>query len=225
MGRLKKIAIIFLLIIVGPIAAYWIAFPTYTYRYRMTVEVEVDGKVHSGSSVIEVRLQKQPQIFVPVPPVLPAVSGEAVFVDLGAGRSVIALLASGPNASNVDYPKYIVATHFRLSHSDRDLVQYSSLQGQWELPMQTLPTLVTFTDLNDPKTARVVRPEEFEAVFGRGVRFKRAFVEMTNDPVTRGIEKKMLEIIRQLREQAKSLQTRRPGDPYTARLGHFYIGN
>lgn len=30
-------------------------FPTYTHRYRLTVNIEADGKLHSGSSVIEVR--------------------------------------------------------------------------------------------------------------------------------------------------------------------------
>jgi hypothetical protein len=45
-------------------------------------------------------------------------------------------------------------------------------------------------DLNDPSNARVVRPDEFEAVFGPGVRFKRVWIEMTDEPVTRGIEKK-----------------------------------
>lgn len=56
---------------------------------------------------------------------------------------------------------------------------------------KALPTLVTFTDLNDPMSVRVVDPDGFEQAFGPGVRFKRAFIEMTNDQVTRGIEKKL----------------------------------
>src|SRR5262245_15359592 len=31
-----------------------VAFPTYTYRYRLTLDFDIDGKHHSGSSVIEI---------------------------------------------------------------------------------------------------------------------------------------------------------------------------
>ena len=54
------------------------------------------ASVHSGSSVIEVRIVTQPHL---VPALYaPHVRGEAVFVGLGEGRNVIALLAAGPRA-------------------------------------------------------------------------------------------------------------------------------
>jgi hypothetical protein len=56
---------------------------------------------------------------------------------------------------------------------------------------EDIPTLVIFSDLNDPITARIVRPEELPQVFGEGVRFIRAYVEMTTDPVSRTIEAKL----------------------------------
>ena len=59
------------------------------------------------------------------------------------------------------------------------------------LTCDLVPTLVTFTDLNNPTTARVVRPDEFPAAFGAGVRLRGARIEMTADPVTSGIEKKL----------------------------------
>ena len=37
----------------------------------------------------------------------------------------------------------------------------------------------------------MVHPDQFEQVFGPDVHFKRTWIEMTTDPVTRGIEKKM----------------------------------
>lgn len=153
----------------------------------MTVNVEADGKVYSGSSVIEVRLTKQVQLTTEMPPLKTEVSGEAVFVDLGGGRNVIALLASGANARNSDHPKYIVAKHFNLSYEDRDLVKFPKLQGSWI--ESELPTIITFTDLNDPKTARVVL--SFDEVFGPGARLGDVTIEMTGAPVTRGIEQKL----------------------------------
>jgi hypothetical protein len=181
---------IFIAVIVGLYVAYKLIYPTYTYRYRMTVEIDVHGETKTGTSVIEVRLSKQPRFLPEVPPVATTVIGEAVFVDLGEGRNILALLASGPYGRTVDNPQFVVPRHFMLSYSDRDIAKFPQLQGRWNLESR-LPTLVTFTDLNDPKAVRVVQPEEFEQVFGPGVRFKRVWVEMTSDPVTRGIESKM----------------------------------
>jgi hypothetical protein len=189
---LLYIALGIVALIVGAVLFYKGVFPTYTYRYRMTVEVTVDGVVHSGSSVIEVRLVRQPQVLSGVPRVRAELTGEAVFVDLGKGRNVIALLASGPNGSNVDYPSYLVSKHFRLSMwDDWDLAKYSELRGRWDLPANQLPTFVTFADLNDPKSARVVSLNEFKRVFGPDVHLKRVEIEMTNAPVTLELEAKL----------------------------------
>jgi hypothetical protein len=43
-------------------------------------------------------------------------------------------------------------------------------------------------DVENPNTARIIHPDEFEAVFGPGYQFKRAQVEMTKGPVTRNIK-------------------------------------
>src|SRR6185312_5450921 len=92
MRRFQKTSVGVVLVIVSAIAVWkLILFPTYTYRYRMTVNVESDGHRHSGASVIEVRLKRQLQFLSEVPPVSAEITGEAVFVDLGEGRNVIAL--------------------------------------------------------------------------------------------------------------------------------------
>jgi hypothetical protein len=165
-------------------------YPTYTYRYRMTVEVDVDGVVHSGSSVIEIEIQTQPNVLANSTTVS-QVHGEAIFVDLGRGHNVIALLASGPNGSNVDYPDQIVPRLFNVSYDKRDLPTLGNLHGRQEIPEQYLPTFVMFGDLSNPKTARVLKPDELPQVFGPGVRFKRAWIEMTDERVTRAIEQQM----------------------------------
>lgn len=190
MKKRRIIGFVVVLVVGGTFAWWRVNYPTYTYRYRMTVEVDVRGETKSGSSVIEVSLSKQPAFLPEVPSVATTVRGEAVFVDLGDGRNVIALLASGPHGTDVNYPQHVVPLHFKLSYADRELVKFPQLQGRWDLE-RARPTLVSFTDLNDPMTARVVEPDEFEQVFGPGVRFKRAFIEMTGDAVTRGIERRL----------------------------------
>lgn len=189
MRTLGKIALILALLIGGAVLWYMLAYPTYTYRYRMTVEVMVDGVLHSGSSVIAVQTQTQPQFLVPVPPFHSKVHGEAVFVDLGSRGHVYALLGS-EDGKNIDYPYYLVPMLFGVKFEHRDLARISGLRDSREVPIGDLPTLVTFTNAHDPGTASVVSPYDFELVFGPQVKFKRAWVEITADSITRGIEKK-----------------------------------
>ena len=219
MRALGIIGVCIVVLIGGAVACWKISYPTYTYRYRMTVEVLADGAVRSGASAIEVRVVKQPQFG---PPQTSHVRGEAVFVDLGGGRNVIALLAAGPAAKDVDYSYNVVPAVFGLTFADRDLAKLSSLRGI--RPVSRLPTFVTFADLNDPKTARVVHPDEFEQVFGPGTGLRRVTVEPVDAPITRGIEKRMPRIIGQLREQARKSQFSLPNDPYIPHLGHFIAG-
>jgi len=223
MRTLGIAALCIAVVIGGGVIWYMLAHPTYIYRYRITVEVLVDGVVRSGSSVIEVQIYTQPNLLANST-TYSTHSGEASFVDLGGGRHVIALLAAGPRARDVGNPEAIVPSIFKLSYDDADLTKFSILRGRGDIPQKRLPTLVTFDDLNDAKTARIISPDEFTRVFGPGVSLQRAWIEMTDDPVTRVIEAKMPQIIRQLREQAKVMQIKEVGAPYTASLGDFTGG-
>ncbi len=95
-----------------------------------------------------------------------------------------------------------------------------------------IPTLVTFMDLNDPKTARVVPPDDFAQVFGPGFRLRDATLEILSSgtwpltlfgisgtPLTRSIEMQLPKIILQLRERARVMQVHKVGDPYSTGLG------
>lgn len=169
----------------GSLAAPAQTYPTYTYRYRMQVSVQVGDQLKTGSSVIQVRLERQPPGFPNA--VVQTISGEAVFVELGAGRNVLALLGSGPNSLTYDYPAYVVPRHFKLDYTDSDLPKFPSLQGSWALSAAEMPTLVSFADINDPKSARVLDPQNLAATLGADVSLKDIVVEMTDAPVTRRI--------------------------------------
>jgi hypothetical protein len=166
MNRLGIIA----LTLVGIFALYKLSYPTYSCRYRMTVNVEVDGQTRSGSSVIEFSVTKQMRFLPDVNPIRLDAEGEAVFVDLGGQRSIVALLRSGEFAQDGHFSLSVVPVHFTLN-MDRQLASLSSLQGKWELPEKYLPSLVTVSDPNDSATLRVVRPDELPQVFGPNVRW------------------------------------------------------
>jgi hypothetical protein len=156
----------------------------------MTVEVLIDGQVRSGQSVVQVRVDKQP-IIGSAPPQVSRVNGEAVFVDLGGGKNVIAALASGDKAQLVDYPSYIAPALFGATFDGREPATGSALQGIRDVPADYLPTFVTFTDLNDSATARIVKPDEFAEVFGAGTELRGVRVEMTRDPRTENIQRQL----------------------------------
>ncbi|MDR4487060.1 MAG: hypothetical protein R3B83_05990 [Nitrospirales bacterium] len=62
----------------------------------------------------------------------------------------------------------------------------STSRFKTEIPRSHYPLLVTFTDLTDPTTVKVVDPENLAATFGPGVSLKRLTLEITDEPVTEG---------------------------------------
>jgi hypothetical protein len=174
-----------LAILVAVLAALWagfaLAFPDYAHRYRLTVEVDTPDGLRNGSSVIEVERKDFGWAPAPGPRYEYRVRGEAVFVDLGAGRNVVAVLAHGDNAERVDEVISFWVEAYGLFRWDQEVwTGRRELRGAVELRPPLIPTLVTFADPLDPKTVRVVQPHEFEEVFGPGFRFRRATLEVVS---------------------------------------------
>lgn len=71
------------------------------HRFRLTVEVNTTYGPRSGSSVVEVEREDVRWIPVPGSRYMFRVRGEAVFVDLGGGRNLVAVLTHGDNAQDV----------------------------------------------------------------------------------------------------------------------------
>jgi hypothetical protein len=209
MNRLGIIA----LTIVGLIALYKLSYPTYSCRYRMTVSVEVGGQVRSGSSVIELSVIKQMPFLPTVNPIRFEAEGQAVFIDLGNQRSLIALLQSGQYAEDYDFPLRVVPSHFRLN-TDRQWASLPTLRGKWELAEKDLPTLATLSDPNNSATLRVVRPDQLEQTFGQDIRWRGVAIEMTTDPVTRGLEARLPFLISQKRTLQQANQHPRKFIPH-----------
>jgi hypothetical protein len=184
---MKKIVLRALVVLVAITFVLWIFFSPQTYRFRLTIAADVNDEVRSASSVIEIRSSTY---FVPGTSLSTSwdVVGEAVFLDLGDGRNVIATLAFGPTAS-VRRMNYLVPTTFGVR--PQDVFNRLETGNEQALSGENIPTLVTFSDLTDPSTARVVVPEEFATVFGSDVRFLGARIQMTRDPVTETIESQL----------------------------------
>jgi hypothetical protein len=160
-------------------ALFNLRYPTHRYRYRLTIAATADGQLRVGSSVIEVRVSKKPQFLPEVLPFSYSSRGEAVFVDLGRGRNLVGLLASGPFGQSPSYPELVVTRHLKIPVSDdQQMASLASRQGIWQLDLSELPTLVSFDDVNDPNSGRIVRPEDIGSVFGPGVSLRSATIEI-----------------------------------------------
>jgi hypothetical protein len=162
------------------------------YHYKMVVEVETPQGMRSGAAVRELRytnssMEPRPHW---------TGRGEAVAIDLPGDRILFASLAGA--RGEPDYSTRDIDTLFDATGGPD--------QGHaielWPTPPQglkersatlrnPLPMLVTFADIDDPKTVEMVEPTDLAANFGPGVRLKRIWIETSDDPVTSGIENRL----------------------------------
>ena len=191
------------------------------HKYRLTIEVETPDGLKTGPSLIEPYFVAQPMILTTNIGHW-SLRGDAPFVDLGHGKKVVALNPRGPTAGDVDTPVLLAIKAFGVRPCG-DFCQWkkiSEMSGTRDLPSALLPTLVTVSDVNDLKSVRAIRPDEFEAVFGPGYRFRCAQIELTNDPITRGIKKKIPFLVAD-RNELTRFRVMRAGVGYVPQLGDF----
>jgi hypothetical protein len=179
-----------------------------TIRYRLTLFVDDNGQTVTGSSVYETVWGGVASSVCRYTPICgnrsfhPTVRGEALAVDLGARGVLFSLLTddsariSATLASNSAHSPagLLVETFGNYSIGSvtwRLLYQIRGTRGPVDVPLQKLLLLVRFGDLNDPKTVERVDPADLAASFGPGVKLVRATIEITKDPVTTGIEKRL----------------------------------
>jgi hypothetical protein len=194
-------------VIVGAVVVYRVAFPSATIRYRLALEALVDGAPKTGSGVIEVTYSKQSELAGQHELVVDF-RGEAVMLDLGSRGTLFALLKGDTDSRSG--PEWIVLRAFNFPGGslprpvEEGVKQVQRLSGKRELPLTSLPLLVRFRDLNDPKSVERVDPLDFGKSFGAGARLVRATLEIvpagiwplnsfgiTGESITNGIAKKL----------------------------------
>jgi hypothetical protein len=125
----------------------------------------------------EVRVTPQPDFLPSEFDISVDIKGEATAVEVTPGRYLFALLdrvAGRPEMSFFD----------DLSGDPKERwKKLETMSGSAPLPRKEWPRLVTFGDLNEPKSVSLVDPDDLALVFGPGVRLKSIIIEMTNEPV------------------------------------------
>jgi hypothetical protein len=171
---------------------------TESYRYKLTLAVNTPDGVKRGSSVVEVLFW---DVSIPARGTMHKLRGQALYLDLGPdARPLIALLTSHL------YPKYgenirwsrdggpslrLMARLYDIAPSG-DIPRIARLRGPREITPGDLPDLVTFADVNDPKTVIEVDPNGLHRTLGPGVSWNEITLESTDEPITTGIKAKLL---------------------------------
>jgi hypothetical protein len=159
------------------------------------VEVETPNGVKSGSGVLAVTPDRGYSRRGST-----AASGEAIFVDLGSGRNLVALLAHVDKSVDLDAINYVALRAYTAAAGKRvNFNDMSKMTGIVPVKGALMPVLVTFADPANPGTARSVPPDDSESVLGKGYRLRGVTAEAVpngfwpidfggplGEPVTRG---------------------------------------
>ncbi|MGK2909971.1 MAG: hypothetical protein ACSLE1_09285 [Sphingobium sp.] len=168
-------------------------------RYRLTAEVETPEGISTGSSVIQTIWDRGLSGAT--------VTGEAVAVDLPKGETLFVLLRTENNPdwaggipgiraprhegplSTAEEREGDAARSLTWIRANRD-VHYLWGQNVPKDRAQYLPYMVRFRDIRAPKSIERVKPDDLSAIFGSGYRLKSLTVQITDEPVTTGIERR-----------------------------------
>jgi hypothetical protein len=200
MSNLTKALLILAAFAIGAVMWWKINYPTYAWNQKLTVTVSTPRGEVSGSSVVAISWAGNffSRGWGGAPFHL-TLRGDATTVDLGGGQFLFALL--GYHRSEETHCTGLVALKLLRQklplQSDDDYwapdtfkrVQAARGRGPITLPQQLYPHFLRFRDTNDPTTAELIDPDNLAKSFGPGVRLVSVTIEITDEPVTRGIRK------------------------------------
>ena len=156
-----------------------------SWRQKMIVTVSTPTGDVTGEAVTSVYVHKN-NLFKDGAGHQFTIKGEAVVVDLGAGHYLFALLSSSDKVEHVAklIPDYLQAAQGLGWNEANEAAP--DLQGRIALPENLYPTLVTFADINDPKSVKEVSPGNLVGAFGPGHALKFIALEVSSESVTKG---------------------------------------
>jgi hypothetical protein len=174
-----------------------------SYRYKLTLAVNTPDGVKRGSGVAEMEFF---DVGIPARGTMHKLTGEAIYLDLGPGRRpLIALLTHHFHSKDVRVDpwvqdggptEHLLERLYGLKYAyPMTLLGYVSqiarMRGAHEISPNDLPNLVTFADINDPKTVMEIDPNDLQATLGAGVSWNKITFEITDEPITKAIVRKL----------------------------------
>ena len=167
------------------------------WHQKLTVVVETPNGEVSGSSVTEItkRDQRGNWFFPDARGVYSEVRGEAVAVEVLPGKWLFALLDGREDGKGkveyLVYPAFELdkatdASGRRSYETAMAKLHAQPLDTPAMIPASDYPLMVTFDDINDPASVKLVDPADLAESFGPGVSLKSVTLEITREKVTEG---------------------------------------
>jgi len=173
---------------------------TESYRYKLTLAVNTPDGIKRGSSVAEAMFY---QVSFPERGTMHQLRGEALYLDLGPGeRPLIALLTrqlpkggAGRHWTRDAGPetRWMSRVYDQTPSQDfmEDVPRIARMLGPRQITPADLPDLVTFADVNDPKSVIEVDPNDLKATLGPNITWHEITLESTDEAITKGIKTKL----------------------------------
>jgi len=181
--------------------------PARRFRERLTLYVETPEGEATGSSVTEHETGFQDGWLGGMAghSLVDGMRGEATVVDLGKRGLLFALLSPDKTRKGSGGPggyEYAVFSDLNEQarsdangNEDKRIAYFidslNRLKPSGDISPRNLSLMVRFRDVNDPRTVERIDPENLAASFGAGVWLKRATIEIVDEPLTTGIEKRL----------------------------------
>lgn len=182
---LKKFLIVLLVVIGGVYLGYRWIFPEYHWSQKLLVTVKTPTGIKTGSSMTYVRWRGGPGLLPDPPNVTSTVHGEATVVDLGQGKYLFVLIKGAERLGLAVFGEHPLPQVAAGLIESIKMTEKSKGQTR-DISPEFMPLMVTFDDINDPKTAKKVDPLALDAAFGPGYALESIFVSIGNDAATDG---------------------------------------
>jgi hypothetical protein len=171
---------------------------TYRWRQKLTVNVDTPDGLKAGFAVSEITISLRNRRGNRTA----SITGEATAVEVAPGKHLFALLSQmlyyKPDEElthelaervwhDVLPPKRYARVGEKMDVRKEWGPHYAAiptLQGAREMPVELWPTFVVFADVKDPRSVKVIAPDDLASVFGPGFKIRSVTLEITKDAVT-----------------------------------------
>ena len=154
-----------------------------SWHQKLTVTVNTPHGEVSGSSVTQVdfTFAEDSIVFAPGYAYNSSQNGEAVVVEVAPRKYLFALLEE--RNKELAFAAFMPAENRVPIKATATEIQ--ALRQKVELAPTLYPLMVTFGDVNDPKSIAVVKPDNLVSTFGAGYSLKKVVLEITKEEVTK----------------------------------------
>jgi hypothetical protein len=162
---------------------------TADWHQKLTLVIETPQGEVTGSSVIAISFTGANKIILADldTPIL-RMHGEAAMVEVLPGKYLFALMGDQDHLiyNRVKEPSKGLEAAIPAILAQREPLTLYPITSSFADPAFSFPMLVTFDDISDPTTVKLVDPNDLASSFGAGVYLKSVTVQVTDEPVTEG---------------------------------------